>query len=183
MLLSPKKKSFILLLLFSLFVFSACFDDDSSLLSPELKPEITGTWLLPGFAPYEEKWVIVDNRITYYSGTVATDTWSTTNYIGEIVQFNNIMFNAGESETSDCGYAVIRFIYADNAAWGDVDKYNIFRWKNLTTSNVSFSQGTKLIGTYPNSTNQIFNSVDDAVNQATDAAGYFGYYSSNVTNI
>lgn len=171
------------LLFFSfLFLATACFEDGT----PFRRVSVYGTWKLAGFPGYEEKLVISDSRIGYYSGTVSSDTWPTTNFIAEIVSLEHGTFNSGESTNSTHGYAVIRYLHAENPGWGESNKYNIFRWKDLARSGgtnfLSFSTGTKLVGSYPYSTNVVFDTPEAAESGATAAAGYFSYYSENATN-
>ena len=162
--------------------FAGCSDDDgdSTALS------VYGTWKLAGYPGYEEKLVITSSRIEYYNGTVATDSWPTTNYIAEIISLSHDMFNNGESTNSTHGYAVIRYLYADNSGWGESNTYNIFRWKKRfhsgVTNYLSFSVGYNAVGTYPNNTNQVFSNAAAAEAGATVAAGYFGAYSESATN-
>lgn len=166
----------------TLFGFTGCSDDDSNAQNVS----VYGTWKLAGYPGYEEKLVITSNRLEYYGGTVDTDSWTTTNYIAEIVSLSHNTFNVGETTNSVHGYAVIRYLYADNPGWGKSNTYNVFRWKGLSheggTNFISFSVGTKLVGMFPNSTNLVFSNAAAADAGATAAEGYFGIYSEKATN-
>jgi len=160
------------IILLSVFVATGCAEDDSVAI------EVTGTWVLEGTPGWEEKWVISENRIQYLGGTVSNDSWPTTNYEADIVYYANSGFNGGDSDSSDNGYAVIKLTYAANVGWGVAGKYNIFRWKDITSSNVAFVQGSKDDPNVSGYSNQLFDNRDDAESEITDANGYFGWYSA-----
>ncbi len=158
-----RKISIYFIIVLSVFVAIGCAEDDFVTI------EVTGTWVIGGI--YPEKWVITENSIQYLGGTA-------TNYEADIVYYANSGFNGGDSDSSDNGYAVIQLTFAANAGWGAVGEFNIFRWKDITSTNIAFSQGGKWVGTYPNNTNQLFDNRDDAESEITDANGYFGGYSA-----
>ena len=101
--------------------------------------ELTGTWYHAD-ASWPEKWVVTDTTLEKHSSLAST----TPDYSFTIIDYDNSGFNAGDTDSSDCGYAVVKYdtppSYND-----DADGYVIYRWKNLTTSNgevqVDISEG------------------------------------------
>lgn len=162
----------------SFFLFTACAEESGS---PPI--EVAGEWQLVTSPTFAEKWVIDNGEIAYYWSTVSNRVWNITNYLAEVVSHNNETFNGGETGAGDTGHLVLRYTHVLNPAAGTVGMYNVLRWKQRGNENgtnyVSFSVGTKTVGTYPNSTNLVFDTPQEAQAGATEAAGYFGLYSEN----
>ncbi len=131
--------------------------------------EIAGTWHHDG-GTYEEKWVITNGIYEKYSSFSA----ATPDYTFTIVGYNNDTFNAGESDSSDCGYAVMQ--YRDAPVWNDdADGYVVFRWKDLDTSGTpqcAISEGYNASYVDGASTQAL------ALSEYTDANSCFTMYSS-----
>lgn len=145
------------------------------------------TWTLvssgPGF--YNgEKWSITNETITYSSCWVEGGEY-TVAYKADIISsavdaFNALdstFLNEGVVPTGSHGYMVIQFTEVDNAGWGEVGKYDVFRWQTNSPdpSARDFTVGIKLNGDFEN---QVFDTAEAAETGATNAAGYFDYGSS-----
>ena len=153
-----------------LFVFSVGCGEDLETIAVE------GTWVIEG--TWGEKWVITAESITYLSVSEV----ATTNYAADIVRFSNTRVNGGETElvsggtTQGLGHAVIRFTEVANAGWGEIGKYQIFRWGTSQDNSAArdFSQGYKNAGDHAN---EVFDSAAEAEAGATIAGGHFSFAS------
>lgn len=141
---------------------SSLLGGDTGTTTPDI--EIAGTWLDSAYGT---------NMLTISNSSYVVDDQSSYDwdYTCEIVKYSNDGFNAGETGTGNCGYAVVKFTVHPNST-SSVGKYTVLRWQNLTTSGsvtVSTSEG---YGTY-------FDTAAAAEAGATAAAGYFSYYSAS----
>lgn len=106
-------------------------------------------------------------------------------YSAEIVSIDENQLNAGDTaitksaadagdEAINPGHAVIRYTSVSDASWGQVDKYNVFRWADGPETNEMYlAQGGKYTGTYPNLVMTVFDTPDAAKSGATNANGFF----------
>ncbi len=101
--------------------------------------EVIGTWYHAD-ANWPEKWVVTDTTIEKHSSLAST----TPDYSFTIIDYSNDGFNAGDTESSDCGYAVVKYATAPSYN-DDADGYVVYRWKNLSTADgetqVDISEG------------------------------------------
>ena len=108
--------------------------------------EVLGTWIYYG-GDYSYRLEIENDSIQFYSGTEA-EIATTTNLTQEctIVRSNNSVFNGGEEESTDCGYAVL--LYTTPSVWipSAQDKFGILRWAGYDSAPdpdvMWFSEGT-----------------------------------------
>ncbi len=165
-----KQKKILLLATAVIFVglLFGCKTDEDPVI------EVKGDWeLISAFT--SETWSITESTISYDGGFGIF-------YKADIVSFDNETFNAGESDASDHGYAVIQYTAVDGAGTGEVGKYNVFRWKEFDGSTSDFSQGYKNVGDpYPNNVNGVSDSEAEAESDITEANGYFAvaFYSED----
>jgi len=106
-------------------------------------------------------------------------------YTATVISINEYQFNAGDttiaqgaSAASQPGYAVIKYTAVSDLSWGAVGKYNIFRWAE-NSAGLDFrllTQGGKYNDDY--TVISVFDTPAQAVNGATNAAGYFAYAGS-----
>ncbi len=131
--------------------------------------EVIGTWTNEP-AQWQEKWVITNDTIIYCGRQTATDDWAV-NYEADIVEFDNDNFNAGDTDTTDHGHAVIQ--YKSGGNYNPVaNSYSIFRWKNYTGTQCDFTQAYAGDGSHYQDT------IEDAKSNLTSTGGYFVAYSS-----
>ena len=150
---------------------------------------VVGTWRLEN-GQYHERWTITASEIHYESSSDSGASFSTT-YRAAIERYSTSGFNGGDTaitanaaDAIDPGYAVIRYTEADGLSWGEVDKYNVFRWATNAdaASARDFTQGTKDADSDPNVfVNLVFDTADEAEADATNANGHFGYASGGAT--
>jgi hypothetical protein len=96
----------------------------------------------------------------------------------DIVVFDNNDWNASESGEGSYGFIVVKCskpsVYTPEAK----DKYMVVRWQNLEsgeTTTMEFAEGSD----YP--VNTYFDTFIEAMSSATEAAGFFGYFSTATT--
>lgn len=158
-----KRSALALAALSFVFAFASC-----DLMAEKDKKEdieIEGTWSSTAYG-YTTT-MTFDNDEYTSSTSDGTDTWA---YACKIVDFDNDEFNAGDAGEGDCGYAVVKF--TDHYDSSYIGKYTVLRWQNLSTNAGTTTVDTcEGYGTY-------FDSEDAAEDGTTDAAGYFGFYSS-----
>jgi len=164
-----KQKKILLLATAVIFVglLFGCKTDEDPVI------EVKGTWK----RPFWETWTITESTISFYGdyggGFIVF-------YDADIVSFDNETFNAGESDASDHGYAVIQFTAVDGPGTGEVGKYNVFRWKKFDGSTVDLSQGFKDADP-PNFVNDVADTAADAESDITNANDFFELYSEDCT--
>jgi len=172
------------LCLFALLVFPLFFSCQEI---PDEEESTVWTLVTSGVGWYsEEKWEISEDTIIY-STRYAEDGDFTVGYQGTIVSSVTGSFNAGDTgiitgeltPAGASGYYVICYTAVENAGWGEIGKYNVFRWQTneTDTSAMDFTVGTYVTGTYPDTINQVFDTAAAAESGATNTAGYFAYFS------
>ena len=129
--------------------------------------EIGGTWDLTGGGTWE---------ITDETFKITNDPSWTWDYSGEVISYSNDSYNdATENPTTgDFGHMVIKFT-AHTGNSSAVGTYTVVRWKTLVTASgvttMEYSEGYKAGA-------DAFTSADMAKTGATEADGYFGFFSS-----
>lgn len=134
----------------------------------------TGTWT----SEWGETYEIDTQAITYDNGSGG-------GYTATVISINEYQFNAGDTSITpeapaavQPGYAVIKYTAVSDLSWGAVGKYNIFRWAE-NSAGLDFrllTQGGKYNDDY--TVIIVFDTPAQAVNGATNAAGYFAYAGS-----
>ena len=102
-------------------------------------------------------------------------------YSARVVYVDDSQLNAGDTSVTatgdvavNAGFAVIQYISVANAGWGEVGKYNVFRWADGTASNQRLmTQGGKYNEDFTEIT--VFDSRQEAIDGATNAEGFFGF--------
>lgn len=102
-------------------------------------------------------------------------------YNARVVYVDDSQLNAGDTSITatgdkaiNPGFAVIRYISVSDASWGEVGKYNVFRWADGTASNQRLmTQGGKYNENFTVMT--VFDSRQEAIDGATNAEGFFGF--------
>jgi hypothetical protein len=150
---------------------------------------VKGTWSLLVTGPFysEEVWIITDGSVTYQSRWDAASAF-TVNYVADIVSYDNSGLNAGETQMASSpnetavnpGHAVIRYTQVDNAGWGIVGNYDVFRWCTNSSDSAlrDFTQSSMDTDPGPDYVNGGFSTAVEAAANETEAAGYFGYAST-----
>lgn len=129
-------------------------------------------------------------------GNVYTITGTTITYAGEfegseygysgvIVYIDDSRFNGGDTSItpdSDAavnpGHVAFKYTAVSDPSWGEVGKYNIFRWADGTNEDEKvMTQGGKYEGTFGEDDFRmvVFDSNAEARNGATNEAGFFPY--------
>jgi hypothetical protein len=121
-----------------------------------------GTWV----EEYGTKIVITNNTYAQYYGDEL-------NYSGEIVDFSNNSFNAGESsDYDDYGYLLVE-LTESSSTWTPVGTCFVLRWENMETidgvTSVLISEGFGA---------ETFTDTTEALAGMTAEDGYFNYYST-----
>jgi hypothetical protein len=156
-----------ILVIFIIFLFISCAPEE------EAKIEVIGDWV-----ETYSRVVVTETTITNYSRMSEADDWSEA-WVASIIEFNNDKFNSDETCEGDCGFAVIKYTTASAYQPTSQDKFNILRWKNLSSPTMEYSEGYK-DSTGPSDTDYTgtyFDTADDAKSGATDTAGFFAAYS------
>lgn len=131
---------------------------------------------------FGEVYTISRSSVTYSSdGTSST-------YEASIVYIDDGSLNGGDTAmTTDGdtavnpGFAVIRYTSTADASWGEVGKYNVFRWADgESDSQKVMTQGGKYSGTFGDEDYRmvVFDSSSAARLGATNDAGYFSFAST-----
>lgn len=154
------KLALLFLVLFVVAGFMSC-----DLNKDEVSLAVIGEWN----AGFGSSAVITASQYEVYYNDVLS-------YSGKIVSFNNSSWNAGETGEGSYGYFVVQFDNPSAYTPESKDKYMVVRWQNFldveAAAAMSYSEGSD----YP--TNTYFDSIDDALEGATGAAGFFGYFTT-----
>jgi hypothetical protein len=134
-------------------------------LSSGVVPEIEGTW--------EDEFggvrVISGTEIRKFADADAT----TPEYVYEIVDGHNTRFNGGETGAGDCGYSVVKCTTPPSWNTDQEGTFTVFRWQNFETTGgittVEFAEGSP-----PDWPDGYAETADEAVENATEANGWFG---------
>ena len=136
--------------------------------------EIAGNWIDEA-GDYSAREEFTNTSWKKYSGTVAEVTTGGGDLAQEceIVAGSSSNFNGGDSESSSCGFILIK--YTNPSVWlsDSENKYGILRWKNKETGpdEMDYSEG------YLDGDHFVFPS--DALTGMTDAAGAFSMYTED----
>lgn len=151
------------LLVMVLFVFAATMSCD--LNKDETSLAIIGEW----DAGFGSTMTLTASQYEVYYNDVLS-------YSAKVVSYSNDSWNAGESGEGSYGYFVVQFDNPSAFTPESKDKFMVVRWKNFldleAAASMSYSEGSD----YP--TNTYFDSIDDALEGATTAAEFFGFYST-----
>jgi hypothetical protein len=108
----------------------------------ENSPEIEGTWIyLSG--DYSSRLEISGGVIQFYSGTEA-EIETTDNLFQEceIIGADNTKLNGGDTETTDCGYMVLKYTIPSIWFSNSENKYGIIRWADFNGADAMwYSEG------------------------------------------
>lgn len=124
---------------------------------------------------WDNEYVITRTSVSLYGSDGGNS------YIGWIVYIDDGSLNGDDtsitatgSSAVNPGFAVIRYATVSNASWGEVGKYNVFRWADGTASNQRLmTQGGKYNEDFTEMT--VFDSRQEAINGATNEEGFFGF--------
>lgn len=106
-------------------------------------------------------------------------------YRAEFLHLDTGALNGGDSsvaanvvDTVNPGHAIIRYTEVSDPSWGEVDKYNVFRWSDGSDAGSRFmTQGGKYEGTFGEDDFRmvVFDSAQEARAGATVAEGFFAF--------
>jgi hypothetical protein len=144
--------------------------------------EIEGHWIAEA-GDYSAREEFTNTSWKKYSGTVleVTTGGGTLAQECEIVGGSNSDFNGGDSESSDCGFILIK--YTNPSVWlpNSENRYGILRWKNIDTlpdpDEMDYAEGWLDLNGDSSGDHFVFPS--DALTRMTDAAGAFSMYTED----
>ena len=143
----------LLLFFYSCNLSTLTKEDDTDQQDQQDQLEILGTW-----------------SDQYGEITFTTDTYSSTYTTGDIVKYENEIFNGSEDSVGDCGYMVVLL----TEAYSGVGQYTVVRWFNLETidnvTTVQISEGYNANG--------YFDTPEEAEAGMTDANSCFTFNST-----
>jgi hypothetical protein len=106
-------------------------------------------------------------------------------YSARVVYVDDSQLNAGDTSVTangdtavNPGFAVIKYLAVSGPSWGEVGKYNVFRWADGTSANQRLmTQGGEYTGSFEDETLEmvVFDSIENAKEGATNDEGFFGF--------